>query len=97
MLKYRPENALFVKTKKRSAVLRYLFAFRLTPDWWENRIRYKDRKSNKYKEKSKRGFKTKKEAQLSATQVEMEIGYYHFMRMAAKVLTPILKVGWKYI
>nr|WGD88012.1 Arm DNA-binding domain-containing protein [Bacillus subtilis] len=31
---------------------------------WEYRIRYKDKNSNKYKEKSKRGFKTKKEAQL---------------------------------
>lgn len=46
---------------------------------WEYRIRYKDRKSNKYKEKSKRGFKTKKEAQLAATQVEMGINYYGFV------------------
>lgn len=45
---------------------------------WEYRIRYKDRKSNKYREKSKRGFKTKKEAQLAAAQVEMEIDYYGF-------------------
>ncbi len=29
---------------------------------WEYRIRYKDRISQGYREKSKRGFKTKKEA-----------------------------------
>lgn len=45
---------------------------------WEYRIRYKDRMTNKYREKSKRGFKTKKEAQLAAAKVEMELEQYGF-------------------
>jgi integrase len=45
---------------------------------WEYRIRYKDRSSQKHKEKSKRGFKTKKEAQLAAAKVEMDLDYYGF-------------------
>jgi integrase len=40
---------------------------------WEYRIRYKDPLTGKYKEKSKRGFKTKKEAQLAAMKTEQEI------------------------
>lgn len=40
---------------------------------WEYRIRYKDPVTQKFKEKSKRGFKTKKEAQLEAAKVEQEI------------------------
>lgn len=45
---------------------------------WEYRIRYKDRIQNKYREKSKSGFKTKKEAQIAAAQVELEIEQYGF-------------------
>ncbi|MBU5342330.1 site-specific integrase [Caldifermentibacillus hisashii] len=45
---------------------------------WEYRVRYKDRITNKYREKSQRGFKTKKEAQLAAAQVEMEIDQLGF-------------------
>ncbi len=45
---------------------------------WEYRIRYKDKTTGKYKEKSQRGFKTKKEAQLAAAQAETEIAYYGF-------------------
>ncbi|MBE3570195.1 MAG: site-specific integrase [Bacillales bacterium] len=45
---------------------------------WEYRIRYKDRVTGKYREKSKRGFKTKKEAQLAAAKAEMEIDQYGF-------------------
>lgn len=45
---------------------------------WEYRIRYKDRIQNKYREKSKGGFKTKKEAQLAAAQAELEIDQYGF-------------------
>lgn len=40
---------------------------------WEFRIRYKDPVTQKYKEKSKRGFKTKKEAQIAAIELEQEI------------------------
>jgi integrase len=40
---------------------------------WEYRIRYKDPRTQKFKEKSKRGFKSKKEAQLAAGKVELQI------------------------
>lgn len=40
---------------------------------WEYRIRYKDHRTQKFKEKSKRGFKTKKGAELAAAKVELEI------------------------
>lgn len=40
---------------------------------WEYRIRYKDPVTQEFKEKSKRGFKTKREAQLEAAKVEQEI------------------------
>lgn len=46
---------------------------------WEYRIRYKDPITQKYKETSKRGFKTKKEAQLAAAQAEMEIAQLGFV------------------
>lgn len=40
---------------------------------WEYRIRYKDPINQKFKEKSKRGFSTKKEAQLAAAETEKRI------------------------
>lgn len=46
---------------------------------WEYRVRYKDRTQNKYREKSKGGFKTKKEAQIAAAQVELEIDQHRFV------------------
>lgn len=46
-------------------------SFRKRNDFWEYRVRYKD--GNKFKEKSKGGFKTKKEAQLAAAKVEEKI------------------------
>jgi len=48
-----------------------LASFRKRNDFWEYRVRYKD--GNKFKEKSKGGFKTKKEAQLAAAKVEEKI------------------------
>lgn len=48
-------------------------SFRKHGNEWEYRIRYKDPATQKYKEKSQRGFKTKKEAQLAAAKVEQEI------------------------
>lgn len=48
-------------------------SFRKHGNGWEYRIRYKDPVTQKYKEKSQRGFKTKKEAQLAAAKVEQEI------------------------
>jgi integrase len=48
-------------------------SFRKHENGWEYRIRYKDPRTQKFKEKSKRGFATKKEAQLAAAKVEQEI------------------------
>lgn len=46
-------------------------SFRKRNDKWEYRVRYKEK--GKYKEKSKGGFKTKKEAQLAAAKVEEKV------------------------
>ncbi|MES1054115.1 hypothetical protein FOA24_35715 [Bacillus thuringiensis] len=46
-------------------------SFRKRNDKWEYRIRYKE--MGKYKETSKGGFKTKKEAQLAAAKVEEKL------------------------
>lgn len=47
--------------------------FRKHGKGWQYRIRYKDPHTNKYREKSKGGFHTKKEAQLAAAEVEKKI------------------------
>lgn len=51
-------------------------SFRKINGKWEYRVRYKE--GSKYKEKSKRGFKTKKEAQLAAAKVESDIVQFGF-------------------
>ncbi|APC48992.1 recombinase XerC [Virgibacillus halodenitrificans] len=51
-------------------------SFRKIDGKWEYRVRYKQ--GDKYKEKSKRGFKTKKEAQLAAAKVETDIEQFGF-------------------
>lgn len=43
-------------------------SFRKFEGKWEYRFRYKDPFTQKHKEKSKRGFATKKEAQLAAAE-----------------------------
>lgn len=48
-------------------------SFRKHNNGWEYRIRYKDTITKKYKERSKRGFKTKREAQLAAAKVERQL------------------------
>ncbi|MGE6593050.1 tyrosine-type recombinase/integrase [Bacillus mycoides] len=48
-------------------------SFRKLGDVWEFRARFKDPYTQKYKEKSKRGFKTKKEAQLAAAEEEKKL------------------------
>lgn len=48
-------------------------SFRKQGDKWEFRIRYKDPLTQKYKEKSQRGFSTKKEAQLAASELEKKL------------------------
>lgn len=45
---------------------------------WEYRLRYKDRTTGKYREKSQKGFPTKKAAELAAAEAELEIHYYGF-------------------
>ncbi|MGX9290703.1 site-specific integrase [Bacillus sp. A015] len=45
---------------------------------WEYRIRYKDKRTEKYKEKSKRGFKTKKEARIAAEKTANDLAYVGF-------------------
>lgn len=46
-------------------------SFRKRNDKWEYGVRYKE--MGKYKETSKGGFKTKKEAQLAAAKVEAQV------------------------
>ncbi|CAM3746398.1 site-specific integrase [Cohnella lubricantis] len=53
-------------------------SFRKRGDSWEYRIRYPDRQSGKYKEKTKGGFRTKKEAQLAAADEELKINQFGF-------------------
>ncbi|MGG4444508.1 tyrosine-type recombinase/integrase [Brevibacillus fortis] len=53
-------------------------SFRKRGTAWEYRIRYTDRQSGQYKEKTKGGFKTKKEAQLAATEEESKINLFGF-------------------
>lgn len=53
-------------------------SFRKRGDTWEYRIRYMDRREGKAKEKSKGGFRTKKEAQLAAAGEELKINQYGF-------------------
>ncbi|NKQ20623.1 site-specific integrase [Brevibacillus laterosporus] len=48
-------------------------SFRKQGNVWEYRIRYKDPFTQKYREKSQRGFSTKKEAQLAASEFEKKI------------------------
>lgn len=48
-------------------------SFRKRGNTWSYRIRYKDPFTQEYKEKSKGGFKTKKEAQLAAAEKEKEL------------------------
>jgi integrase len=52
--------------------------FRKRGSTWEYRISYVDRRTGKQKEKSKGGFKTKKEAQIAAAEAELHIDYYGF-------------------
>ena len=53
-------------------------SFRKRGSGWEYRIKYVDRRTGKPKEKSKGGFKTKKEAQIAAAEEETRIHHYGF-------------------
>jgi integrase len=48
-------------------------SFRKRGNGWEYRIRYIDRRTGKYREKTKGGFRTKKEAELAAAAEELRI------------------------
>jgi len=61
---------------------------------WEYRIRYKDPATQKYKEKSKRGFKTKKEAQLAAAKAEREIYDGTFPLQGDITYEQVFKTWW---
>lgn len=53
-------------------------SFRKRGSGWEYRIKYIDRRTGKQREKSKGGFKTKKEAQIAAVEEEARIHHYGF-------------------
>ncbi|UED76068.1 site-specific integrase [Brevibacillus sp. DP1.3A] len=53
-------------------------SFRKRGQNWEYRIVFIDRQTGKQKEKSKGGFRTKKEAQLAATEEESKINHFGF-------------------
>ncbi|GEC93649.1 tyrosine-type recombinase/integrase [Brevibacillus brevis] len=53
-------------------------SFRKRGTAWEYRIRYADRQTGTYKEKTKGGFKTKKEAQIAAAEEESKINQFGF-------------------
>lgn len=52
--------------------------FRKRGEKWEYRIKYTDKRTGGLKEKSKGGFRTKKEAQLAAQEEEKAINYFGF-------------------
>ncbi len=54
-----------IKSNHLKITKREVASFRKFGDTWEFRVRYKDPYTQKYKEKSKRGFKAKKEARIA--------------------------------
>ncbi|MGG4496196.1 Arm DNA-binding domain-containing protein [Brevibacillus reuszeri] len=62
-------------------------SFRKRGDTWEYRIRYTDRQTGKFKEKSKGGFRTKKEAQLAANEEESKINQYGFAENGDEIVS----------
>jgi integrase len=53
---------------------------------WEYRIKYRDRQTGKMKEKTKGGFKTKKEAQLAAAEEELKIEQFGFAENGNEII-----------
>ncbi|RNC98268.1 site-specific integrase [Lysinibacillus halotolerans] len=68
-------------------------SFRKINGTWEYRIRFKDFASGKWKEKSKRGFSTKKEAQLAANEEVLKFEYYGFQEDGKETLNEFI-VKW---
>lgn len=54
---------------------------------WQYRIRVKDKRTGKWREESKSGFKTKKEAQLAASKAKLDSEYYGFIEDGKEVLS----------
>lgn len=52
--------------------------YRKRGEKWEYRIKYVDRQTGKTREKTKGGFRTKKEAQIAAAEEETNINYFGF-------------------
>jgi integrase len=65
--------------------------FRKRGEKWEYRIKYTDRVSGKQKEKTKGGFRTKKEAQLAAFEEESNINYLGFAENGNEKVDKYLK------
>ncbi|GGJ61727.1 site-specific integrase [Virgibacillus salexigens] len=59
-------------------------SFRKIDGKWEFRVRYKQ--GDKYREKSKRGFRSKKEAQLAAAKIEADINHFGFAEEGKELL-----------
>ncbi|SFI26590.1 AP2-like DNA-binding integrase domain-containing protein [Bacillus sp. 71mf] len=51
-------------------------SFRKVSNGWQYRIKFKDPYTQEFKEKTKRGFKTKKEAQIAAAEEEKNIEWF---------------------
>ncbi len=70
-------------------------SFRKRYGTWEYRVYYKDKRSGKAKEITKRGFATKKEAQLAAGKVEAEIEYYGFVEEGKETVNSYMERWFK--
>jgi len=58
---------------------------------WEYRIRYVDRRTGKYREKSKGGFKTRKEAELAAAAEKLKIVEVGFAENGNQLIAPFME------
>lgn len=65
--------------------------YRKRGEKWEYRISYIDRQSGKQKEKTKSGFRTKKEAQLAAAEEESKIHHYGFAENGDQLISEYFK------
>lgn len=66
-------------------------SFRKRNDTWSYRIRYWDDQKGKWRETTKSGFRTKKEAQLAAGEIEKEIEYSGFRENGNETLEVYIK------
>ncbi|REK54058.1 MAG: recombinase XerC [Thermobacillus sp.] len=66
-------------------------SFRKRSNGWEYRIRYIDRRTGKYREKSKSGFRTKKEAELAAAAEELRIEEHGFAENGNELIANYLE------